>query len=99
PPGVRPASIYAVVVVNFLDRRLFAPVTGWLRPGGVLLWDTFLVEQRAIGHPRNPDFLLRRGGLGDRFGGPLAVLATRGGGGEAGARPSWRSGIVARRRA
>jgi SAM-dependent methyltransferase len=98
-PGIRPGSIDAVVVVNFLDRRLFAPVTGWLRPGGVLLWDTFLVEQRAIGHPRNPDFLLRRGELADRFGGAFDVLAIREGLADDGARPSWRSGIVARRRA
>jgi len=98
-PGIRAGSVDAVVVVNFLARRLFAPVTDWLRPGGVLLWDTFLLDQRAIGHPRNPDFLLRRGELADRFGGAFEVLAVREGLVDDGGHPAWRGGIVARRRA
>jgi tellurite methyltransferase len=98
-PGIRPASVDAVVVVNFLDRRLFAQVTDWLRPGGVLLWDTFLLEQRTIGHPRNPDYLLRRGELADRLGDAFEVLAVREGLVDDSGRQSWRGGIVARRRA
>ena len=30
-----------------------------LRPGGALLFDTFLIDQAATGHPRNPDFMLQ----------------------------------------
>jgi SAM-dependent methyltransferase len=62
-PGFREASVDNVVCVNFLDRRLFPEIERWLRPGGVLLFDTFLVDQRAVGHPRNPDFLLGRNEL------------------------------------
>jgi SAM-dependent methyltransferase len=97
-PGIRAGSVDAIVVVNFLDRRLFAPVAAWLRPGGVLLWDTFLLEQRALGHPRNPDHLLRRGELAERLAHTFEVLATREGLVEDAGASSWRGGIVARRR-
>jgi tellurite methyltransferase len=48
-----------VLNVNFLDRRLMPRLIGSLRPGGAILVDTFLIDQAALGHPRNPDFLLR----------------------------------------
>ena len=98
-PAFRRGSVDAVVVVNFLDRRLFAEVSGWLRPGGVLLWDTFLVDQRTIGHPREAAFLLERGELVERLSGTFEVLAVREGLVEEGRRPAWRSGVVARRMA
>ena len=98
-PAFRRGSIDAVVVVSFLDRRLFAEVSGWLRPGGVLLWDTFLVDQRSIGHPREAAFLLERGELVQRLRGTFDILATREGLVEERGRPAWRSGVVARRMA
>jgi SAM-dependent methyltransferase len=98
-PAFRRGSVDAVVVVSFLDRRLFAEVSGWLRPGGVLLWDTFLVDQRTIGHPREAAFLLERGELVERLSGTFEVLAVREGLVEEGRRPAWRSGVVARRMA
>ena len=98
-PAFRRGSVDAVVVVSFLDRRLFAGVAGWLRPGGVLLWDTFLVDQRSIGHPREAAFLLERGELAERLRGAFDILAAREGLVEEGGRPAWRSGVVARRRA
>lgn len=97
-PGVRPGAIDAVVVVSFLDRRLFTAVADWLRPGGMLLWDTFLLEQRDVGHPRNPDFLLRRGELTDRLRDAFDVLAAREGRVDEVSGPAFRSGVVARRR-
>jgi len=49
----------AIINVNFLDRALVQRLIGALRPGGALLFDTFLIDQAATGHPRNPDFMLR----------------------------------------
>ena len=49
----------AILNVNFLDRALVPRLIGALRPGGALLFDTFLIDQAATGHPRNPDFMLR----------------------------------------
>lgn len=54
-----PVSHYdAVVNVSFLNRKLIAALKSALKVGGALLFDTFLIDQAEIGHPRNPDFLL-----------------------------------------
>jgi len=56
-------SFDAIVNINFLDRALFPQFERALRPGGVLIAETFLVDQAAIGHPRDPRFLLGHGEL------------------------------------
>ena len=62
-------SFDAIVNINFLDRALFPNFVRALRPGGVLIADTFLVDQAAIGHPRDPRFLLAHGELRTLAGG------------------------------
>ncbi|MGO9607468.1 MAG: class I SAM-dependent methyltransferase [Candidatus Binataceae bacterium] len=47
-----------IVNVNYLDRSLFPKFARALKPDGMLLADTFLVDQAASGHPRDPRFLL-----------------------------------------
>jgi SAM-dependent methyltransferase len=66
-PCFRIASFDNVVCINFLDRKLLPSMLRWLRPGGVLLVDTFLVDQREVGHPRDPNFLLDHNELLDRL--------------------------------
>jgi len=56
-------SFDAIVNINFLDRALFPKFVRALRPGGVLIADTFLIDQATIGHPRAPRFLLGHGEL------------------------------------
>jgi len=56
-------SFDAIVNINFLDRALFSKFGRALRPSGVLIAETFLVDQAAIGHPRDPRFLLDHGEL------------------------------------
>jgi tellurite methyltransferase len=56
-------SFDAIVNINFLDRALFPKFERALRPGGLLIADTFLIDQAAIGHPRDPRFLLGHGEL------------------------------------
>jgi len=56
-------SLDAIVNINFLDRALFPKFERALRPGGILIADTFLVDQASIGHPRDPRFLLAHGEL------------------------------------
>lgn len=63
-----PVSRYAVVVIaRYLQRSLWPAVADALRPGGVAVVETFLIDQRALGHPRNPNFLLQRGELRETF--------------------------------
>jgi len=49
-----------IINVNFLARELFPRFIRALKRGGMLLADTFSIDQAAKGHPRNPRFLLGR---------------------------------------
>ncbi|MBX3502491.1 MAG: class I SAM-dependent methyltransferase [Alphaproteobacteria bacterium] len=66
----------AVVVTNYLHRPLWPALLAALAPGGVLLYETFMVGNERFGKPGNPAFLLRDGELLDvaREGG-LSVVA------------------------
>jgi SAM-dependent methyltransferase len=56
---VAPASCGAVLVFRFLFRPLAPAIVEALRPGGLLLYETFTVHQRNLGQgPKNPAFLL-----------------------------------------
>ncbi|MGH7949861.1 MAG: hypothetical protein ACREQF_11585, partial [Candidatus Binataceae bacterium] len=55
---------------------LFPSMLEGLRPRGFLLVDTYLVDHASIGHPRNPEFLLRRGELRELMSG-LEILEYR----------------------
>ncbi len=68
------ASCGVVVVFRYLHRPLAPELERVLRPGGVLLYETFTRRQREIAqHPRNPAFLLEPGELPRLFPG-LEVL-------------------------
>ncbi|HEY6418051.1 MAG TPA: class I SAM-dependent methyltransferase [Candidatus Binataceae bacterium] len=66
----------AIVNINYLDRALFPAFARGLKRGGVLLADTFLIDQAATGHPRNPDFMLQHYELRDLLAG-LEILRYR----------------------
>src|SRR5262249_34516903 len=55
---IRSGSVDLIVNVNYLDRALFPRFVQALKPGGLVLADTFLIDQLALGHPRNPRFML-----------------------------------------
>lgn len=57
----------AVLVFRYLHRPLFPHIRNALKQGGLLVYETFTLEQRRFGRPRNPDHLLRPGELSDRF--------------------------------
>jgi tellurite methyltransferase len=57
----------AIINIRYLQRSLFAPMQRAVKPGGIILFDTFLIDQQTIGHPSNPDFLLQRGELREAF--------------------------------
>jgi SAM-dependent methyltransferase len=70
-----PASFDAVVVANYLHRPLFGPILDALRPGGMLLYETFMVGNERFGRPSNPDFLLQPSELLEVVRGRLEVVA------------------------
>ncbi len=56
-----------MIVFRFLQRPLFDAIRKSLRPGGLIVYETFLKEQSAFGAPRDPAHLLARGELRELF--------------------------------
>ncbi len=52
-----------IVVTNYLWRSRLPDVLALLAPGGVLIYETFMLGNAAYGKPSNPEFLLRPGEL------------------------------------
>ena len=65
----------AVVVTNYLHRPLFPALLDALAPGGVLLYETFMVGNERFGRPSRPEFLLKDGELLELVRGRLSVIA------------------------
>ena len=62
--NLRTDEFDVVLVVHYLFRPLFPTLIRALRPGGILLYETFTVDQAAHGRkPSNPAFLLKPGEL------------------------------------
>ncbi|MCB1670966.1 MAG: methyltransferase domain-containing protein [Gammaproteobacteria bacterium] len=56
-----------ILVFNYLHRPLIPAIRDSLVAGGLLLYETFTVDQAKLGRPRNPDFLLKPGELRNWF--------------------------------
>lgn len=57
----------AILVFRYLHRPLVPHIREALRKGGILIYETFTIEQPKYGHPHNPDFLLQPGELAGWF--------------------------------
>lgn len=66
-PVLEPASHGAVMVFRYLHRLLLPQIKAAVRPGGLVMYETFTADQAAYGRPKNPDFLLQPGELLDCF--------------------------------
>jgi SAM-dependent methyltransferase len=60
------ACFDAVVVTRYLFRPRLERVAALLKPGGLLIYETFMDGNARFGKPSNPDFLLRPHELLDR---------------------------------
>jgi hypothetical protein len=65
-----------ILVTRYLHRPLVPALANALKPGGLLLYETFTLAQAQNGHPTNPDFLLVPGEL-SRLVAPLRVVRQR----------------------
>jgi SAM-dependent methyltransferase len=65
----------AAVVTNYLHRPLMPALFATIEPGGVLLYQTFMVGNERFGKPSRPEFLLRDGELLDLVRGAFSVTA------------------------
>lgn len=65
----------AVVVTNYLHRPLFPVLLDSVEPGGVLLYETFMIGNERFGKPSRPEFLLNDGELLELVPGRFSVIA------------------------
>ena len=56
-----------VICFNYLQRSLMPQMKNWIKPGGMLVYETFIVDQVQFGKLRNPDHLLRHNELLNAF--------------------------------
>ncbi|HJX11520.1 MAG TPA: class I SAM-dependent methyltransferase [Candidatus Binatia bacterium] len=83
-----------IVNFNYLQRSLIPQIKAALKPGGHVIFETYLIGQEMIGHPKNPAYLLRHNELLDLFR-DFRVLCYREGKFSAGEETAFRAGILA----
>ena len=63
-----PTAAYNLIVnFNYLQRSLVHQIRRALKPQGHVIFETYLIDQQAIGHPKNPAYLLNHNELLDHF--------------------------------
>ena len=83
-----------IVNFNYLQRSLIPQIKAALKPGGHVIFETYLIGQEMIGHPKNPAYLLRHNELLELFR-DFRVLCYREGKFSAGEETAFRAGILA----
>jgi hypothetical protein len=56
-----------IICFNYLQRSLVPQMKGGLRKGGMIVYETYIVDQARFGKPKNPDYLLKHNELLDLF--------------------------------
>ena len=92
------AAAYDLIVnIDYLQRSLLPAMKAALKTGGYIIFDTYLIDQEAIGQPKNPDYLLHHNELLDSFR-DFRVLHYREGRIISNGERSFRAGIFAQKR-
>jgi SAM-dependent methyltransferase len=90
-----PEATYDLVVdFNYLQRSLIPQIKAALKPGGHAIFETYLIGQEILGHPKNPAYLLRHNELLELFR-DFRVLCYREGQFSACEETAFRAGILA----
>lgn len=64
---LKPAEFDLIININYLQHSLIAQIQTALRSGGHVIFETYLIDQQAIGHPKNPSYLLAHNELLGHF--------------------------------
>ena len=52
-----------VICFNYLQRSLLPQIKNWVKTGGMLVYETYTIDQKQFGKPENPDYLLEHNEL------------------------------------
>ena len=61
------AAYDLIVNIDYLQRSLMPAIKRALKVGGFVIFETYLIDQQTIGHPKNPNFLLQHNELLESF--------------------------------
>lgn len=64
---IKPERFDVILIFNYLQRTLIPQIKNGLKKGGMVVYETFTIDQPQFGHPQNPDYLLRYNELLDYF--------------------------------
>ncbi|WP_298940015.1 tellurite resistance protein [uncultured Psychromonas sp.] len=56
-------QLQGILVFRYLHRPLFDSIKQAIKPGGIVIYETFTIENRQFGRPNRADFLLELGEL------------------------------------
>jgi len=64
---IRKNSYDVIICFKYLQRSLIQQMKDGLRTGGMVVYETFIIDQARFGKPKNPDHLLKHNELLDLF--------------------------------
>ena len=64
---IRAETYDIIICFNYLQRSLIQQIKNGLRRRGMIVYETYIVDQVQFGAPRNPDYLLKHNELLDMF--------------------------------
>ena len=64
---IRKSSYDVIICFKYLQRSLIQQMKDGLRTGGMVVYETFIVDQARFGKPKNPDHLFKHNELLDLF--------------------------------
>jgi tellurite methyltransferase len=64
---IKKGAYDVIICFRYLQRSLVPQIKDGLRMGGMVVYETFTVDQARSGRPKNPDYLLKHNELLDMF--------------------------------
>lgn len=68
-PFIQAQAYDCIICFNYLQRSLFPFIRKGVRQGGIILYETYIVDQAQFGRPKSPDHLLNHNELLTLFSG------------------------------
>jgi 2-polyprenyl-3-methyl-5-hydroxy-6-metoxy-1,4-benzoquinol methylase len=66
-PHIEKGAYDVIVCFNYLQRSLIPHIKEGLHTGGMVVYETFIIDHAQFGKPKNPDYLLKHNELLDMF--------------------------------
>jgi len=66
-PYIQSAAYDVIICFRYLQRSLVPYIKNGLKDGGIIVYETYTIDQLQFGKPKNPDFLLKHNELLNLF--------------------------------